>query len=457
MQRPLLPWITCAIFLALAALAPAGASEPIAVEKCSRECDPQAVNGNTVKTGKEPTNLILYGHFQNILDMAPLNTQQPDSMREPDLQGSFLMPTIDTNTGVCQQQSCADFHFKNNQFTMFSSPGLVEYLTDGSWRTHQEPGLAGDAKLVGEEIRLYWYLSAHSLSGQNSGSGTGSTARVGVMPQVGVYARMETGRFPYRGEAIAESADFDTNGPGSTERANMVTLPSQPDVYEFQVKMRILKDVIPNSHLANGFIVYVNPYQVKTEAQEGVQFAQPDWRLRTGPNFPPRLVVPVEDTMSTVASSLTIFDERLFVRWSLLSVMGSYDLRDSELKIDITGPGKVDPKAIDFIILKYGKDHDAHFKPVNATWAIDYVNFPLADGDYELKLSIPNLQGTYLLVHTMPFKVVNGKPDVYEIGANAPGAAAPKATQPDGQAPSVGLLAIVGAVAATMVLLRRRR
>jgi hypothetical protein len=450
--------VACVTMFVVAAFTPAAAAEPIAVDRCSRECDPQAINDNEVKTGKDPVNIILYGHFQNMLDNAPLNTQPPDPNFEPDLNGGFSLQTIDTNTDVCAPgtQTCADFHFKNNQFTMFSSPGLVEFLSDGGWRTHQEPGLAGDAKIVGPEMRLYWYLSAHALPGMNSGSGAGATAKAGAMPQVGVYARMETGRFEFHGEKIAESADFDANSVGSPERANMVTLPNQPDVYEFQVKMNVLKDTIPNSHLANGFIVYVNPYQVKTDPQEGVQFAQADWRLRTGPLFMPRVIIPMEEPMRTLGSALSIFDERMFVRWSFISAMGSYDMRDSQLKLDVTGPAAVDPKAVDFIILKRSVDHDGHFKPVNATWAIDYLNFPMADGDYELTASIPNLQGTYLLVHKFPFKVVNGKPDVYEIGApgSAPGAV--KETQPGGDSPGLGVAALLATIVGVAVVARRR-
>lgn len=444
------------MLLALASV-PTAASEPLQVEECSRECDPASVNEGRMKTGKEPVNLLLYGHFRNHLDQAPLNTQKPDPNFEVDLNVGFLMPVIDTNSDACvpPQGTCADFHFKHNQFTMFSSPGFVEYLTDGSWYTHQEPGLAADAKLVGDEIRLYWYMSAHAVSGMNSNSGLGATAAVGAMPQVGVYARMETGRFAFRGETIAASADFDENAVGSPERANMVTVPGQPDVYEFQVKMRILKDAIPNSHLANGFIVYVNPYQVKTEAEEGTQFAQPDWRLRTGPRYPPRLVVPVEEPMKTVASSLTIFDQRLFLRWSFVSAMGSYDMKDASLALAVTGTGQVEPKAVDFINLKRSVDHDGHFKPVNATWAIDYVNFPLADGEYELTASIPNMQGTYLLTEKFAFNIVGGKPDVFEIGKRPAAPRTSETSGPIGDSPAPGVILFLVAVAVAGTLLRR--
>jgi hypothetical protein len=269
---------------------------------------------------------------------------------------------------------------------------------------------------------------------------------------------METGRFPYHGAVIAESSDFDENTIGSEDRANMVTLPGQPDVYEFQVKMKVKEHVIPDSESANGFIVYVNPYQVKTEGgdKKGVQLAQEEWRFRTGPKYPNRLVVPVVEPMKTVASSLTNFDNRMFVRWSLLSVWGSYDMRDNQLDLRSTGPTPIDPKALDFIILKRGIDHDSHFKPVNATWAIDWNQFPLADGDYELTASIPNLQGTYLLVHKFAFKVVDGKPDVPEIGARqGPGGQKlDDGGAKGGDSPGFELLGVLVAVGA--LVLRRR-
>jgi hypothetical protein len=204
--------------LAVAIIAsPLAGAQAQGIAKCTAECDPKEANGGTMKKGEEITKVILYGHFEDILNMAPLNTQLPDPQREPDLNRGFLMPVIDTNTNACVPgtQTCGDFHFKNNEFTMFSSPGLVEYLQEG-WRTHQEPGLADDAEIAADSFNLYWYMSAFAVPQQSSTGGGASAAKVGVVPQVGVFARMETGRFKFRGDVIAESSRNIDFGQGTT-------------------------------------------------------------------------------------------------------------------------------------------------------------------------------------------------------------------------------------------------
>lgn len=441
----------------------AGAQVSTPVAKCSAECDPKEANGGAMKKGDEVTKVILYGHFEDILNMAPLNTQRPDDQREPDLNRGFLMPVIDTNTGQCPVgQTCLDFHFKNNEFTMFSSPGLVEYLQEG-WRTHQEPGLADDAEIAAETFNLYWYMSSYAIPQQSSTQGSGATTQAGVVPQIGVYARMETGRFKFRGDLIAENNRNDD--PNTGTRQNLISRPAENDVYEFIVPMSVKSKIIPSADTKNGFIVFIRPYQIQGNAEDNpvVQFMQADWRVRTGPNFPPRVVIPISKPMSTRATQLNIFEDRMFVRWSFTADFGSYDMRDNSLQLVSTGQGKIDTKAIDFIILKRSVDHDGHFKPVNATWAIDYLNFPLEDGAYELTASIVNLQETYLLEHKFTFNVVKGVPDVPRIGAGSAGAggqggAGGAAQSKGGDAPGIELLPLIGAIGvAAAVAVRRRK
>jgi hypothetical protein len=442
-----------------------GAQTPTPIKECTAECDPKEANGGAMKKGDEVTKVILYGHFEDILNMAPLNTQIPDSQREPDLNRGFLMPVIDTNTGACAPgtQTCADFHFKNNEFTMFSSPGLVEYLQEG-WRTHQEPGLADDAEIADATFNLYWYMSAHAVPQQSSTSGLGTTAKVGVTPQIGVYARMETGRFKYRGDEIA-SNNFNDQ-PNSGTRQNLLTSPQGDDVYEFIIPMAVKSKIIPSADTKNGFIVFIQPYQIKqdgTSMDTSQQFMQADWRVRTGPSYPPRVVIPILKPMSTRATQLNIFEDRMFVRWSFTADFGSYDMKDNSLQLVSTGQGAIDSKAVDFIILKRSVDHDGHFKPVNATWAIDYLNFPLADGSYELTASIMNLQETYLLEHKFAFNVVGGVPDVPRIGAGSAGAGGQSAggaagAAKGGDAAGLELVPLLGAIGvAAMVVVRRRK
>jgi hypothetical protein len=444
-----------------AILSPMAAAQPAVatpIKQCTKECDPKEVNGGAVKKTGENLLVILYAHFEDILNRAPLNTQPPDPVRESDLNRGFLMPVVETNT-----PDPTAFHFKNNEFIMFSSPGLVEFLETG-WRTHQEPGLASDARIAANEFNLYWYMSAYAVPNYSTSDSTGQTAKIGATVQMGVYARMETGRHQFKGDVIAESNDWDKNDILQGQRVTMITQPGADDVYEFQVKMNVKNKIIPSSETKNGFMVYVNPYQIKQGGNEGpnsAQLGQESWRVRTGHKFPPRLVIPIENPMETKASSLTIFDNRLFVRWSFVSAWGSYDLRDASLNLKSTGQGKIEDKAIDHIILKRSVDHDGHFKPVNSTWAIDYTNFPLADGDYELTASIMNLQETYQLEQKFPFKVQGGKPVVDVIGAGAKGGAAgagaAKSGGDDSGIPGFDAAILVAAVAGLVGFMVRRR
>ncbi|MBI2078358.1 MAG: hypothetical protein HYT80_08345 [Euryarchaeota archaeon] len=469
--------ILMSVFLAAVVAAPfipvGGAQLHTPVASCSQECDPKDPKVNpTIPVKEGPVKVILYGHFEDILQLAPLNTQAPPSDKEPDHNQGFLMPVIDTNTGLgCgpPANNCLDFHFKNNEFTMFSSPGLVEYLQDG-WRTHQEPGLAADAVIAANEIYLYWYMSAHVVPGGKSTDPTGSAARVGVMPQVGVYARMETGRHKFHGNVIAESQDGDLQSFGRDDRVNMVVQPKEVDakeVFEFKVKLNLGQKIIPSAETSAGFLIYINPYQVKYGGNNGAsnsfQIAQEEWRVRTGARFPPRLVLPLDTPMTTRAATLSIFEDSLFVRWSFVSALGSYDMRDASLTIKSTGPNQIQDKAIEHIILKRSVDHDGHFKPVNSTWRIDYgmqnPELKLADGDYEITTSILNLQETFMLEQKFPFKVAGGVPQVPRIGGSRAGAGgqAGGAASADGEAPSLGVpLALVAVVAVAAVVLRRR-
>jgi hypothetical protein len=455
MSRALTTALVFAFLLTLMPLAGAQVTDP--VSGCSKNCTPKEVNGEQPKRGDETVKAVLYGHFQDILNRAPLNTQIPAADKEENLNRGFLMPVVSTRTGTD-----ADLRFENNWFYMFSSAGFVE-IVDGQWRTHQEPGLAEEVKIVGNEILLYFYLSAYPVpNGDSDSSPTGHNV-VSVMPQVGIYARMETGRNQFRGQLIAEG---DTGAGDTAGRVNVITVPgSNEDIYEFEVPMRVVKDTIPDVWNAPGFLVSINPYQIKGKDGSVVpkdwQVMQSDWRVRLGPKTPPRLIIETEKAMVTKAASLSLFNNAMFVRWSFISPWGSYDIDDRTLQIHLEGPSNPAPDKVGLsrpLIVKRSVDHDAHFKPVNATWRFDYQRANLADGDYKIHLSIMNLQNTYVLQEELAFKVRNGVPtDLQIIGAPPPGANGQQ-QQAKGDSPGLaGFAALASLFGAAVILTRRRR
>lgn len=415
------------------------AQPAVPVEKCSRDCDPKLVNGPTYKTGREPVTQFLYGHFEDILNMAPLNTQAPDPEQEPDLNRGFLMPVVDTNSGICLPggQTCADIHFKNNEFTMFSSPGLVEYLQEG-WRTHQEPQLNSDIQIAGPELVLYWYMSTAAW-GQDSALGN-DPGIVGVMPLVDVYARVETGRFKFQGELIAESA----SQPHELEhRTTMISLPGQDPVYEFKVRMPVKKNIIPSND--SGFIVHVQPYQIATAHEGGTQVAQPNWRVRTGADFPVRVLVPTFEPIKTYGSGAKINGTELRLWWNYAPDLGSYDRRHDLRTLTLNGNHTIDPTAI--LSLSKPRLYHGHggLDSENSTWIIDLTKVSLPDGHYELEATVPTRQDTYLHRERFPFEVKNGQV-VLPGTASFEGEAAPGVS-----------LAVAGFAVALFLMLRRRQ
>lgn len=428
------------------------------VEGCSEACTPAELNGDAPKTGDATVKTILYGHFEDILNRAPLNTQFPEG--EPNLNRGFLMPTIDTYTGTP-----GDVHFRNNWFRMFSSAGLVE-INEGVWRTHQEPGLAAPIEIKGGNIDLYFYLSANPVPNGNSDTGVGATLNLDVMPQVGVYAKMETGRFTNGGEPIAEgdTGACDTGSlPTCDGRITLISQPGSADVYEIKVPLEVTNPIIPDVWTgADGFIVSINPYQIKGKdsAIQDWQVMQSDWRVRTGPDTPPRIVIEHPKALATEAAGLTIFQGEMFIRWSFLSPWGSYDVDDRTIEVEGEGPTAIPSKDIRLVIIKRSIDHDGHFKPVNATWRLDFQKLGLADGEYKINLKAQNLQHTYELREELTFTIADGLPtNLKVIGSGLEGPSDdPQVQKKDkGLLPGFEAVALLGAVGAALAVVGLRR
>lgn len=467
MSRALTVVLTLLVASILAPLAVAQEPLPAMVDGCAKQCGPKDadVNGDAVKTGDEKVAVILYGHFEDILNQAPLNTQRPClapcTVPEDDLNRGFLTPVVSTRA-----HPDYDLRFENNWFKMFSSAGYVEIGPDGEWRTHQEPGLAEEVTIVGDKITLYFYLSAYPVPNGDSTTSPTQNQVLAVMPQVGVYARMETGRHEFNGEVIAQgdTASDDAAGlAGSQSRVNIISTPGGPDIYEFAVPMKVERNTIPDVRSGiQGFIVSINPYQIKGKqgsAIEDYQFMQSDWRVRVGPSTPPRLVFDVEKSMMTKAASLSIFNNLMFIRWSFVSPWGSYDIDEPSLRVKLNGPTSPDPGKVGLSrpsIVKRSVDHDAHFKPVNATWKFDYQKAGLADGKYTFDLEVLNLQQTYKLTQQLEFTMKGGVPqDLQIIGAPPPNVG--QAQQAKGDSPGLAGIAAIAALAVAAIVNVRRR
>jgi hypothetical protein len=399
------------LLLSLAPAASAQNTGSAPYDGCSRHpetCDPVAANEGQVRTGDQAVRVILFGHFQDMLQRAPVNTQPPHPELEPDVNAGFLMPTL-----YVENEGAPCCRFQNNRFLMVSSPGLIEHDGVDQWRVRQQPYLPYPLRLAGDTVTGFWYISPGSGSDAAAGE-----PRPGVMPGVGVYMRMETGYLADRGTLIAQGdtgSGYRTEGVPETEGTiTMLGTPGQDVVYEFQVPMRLEVERLPfvtdgGWATGEGFVVTAVPYQI--EYSDAVSVTQSDWRLRTGPEYPPRLVVDVERPMRTVMTETVPHDQGLAFRWHLQSVFGSYDVDLDSFTMRVTGPdGVVHADGNMTRDIRYSTDHAGVFRPVNATWRLmpGIGDGPLPDGRYHVDASVVSHQGTYRLTWEQDYRLRDG-------------------------------------------------
>ncbi len=439
--RPVRFWVVlAAVLLVPWAATPASAQsdEPMCEPAT---CDPVTANDGEVRAGDEPVRVILFAHPDGLLQHTPVN-MEPPSQEEEDVNEGFLMPTVYTDA---EEAPCCKF--RNNRFIWFGSPGPVEFLEGGDFRVYQEPGFGAPLDLAGDEVTVFLYLSP----GRSTPAGPSPAA----MPAVGVYARLVEGRHATEDPAALVAMGDTGSGYGDpeaktvTSTTTMVSLPGEDPVYEFRVPMHIVRHHVPSVHDAvrgdrdrGGVTLELIVYQV--EDNETVRLTDSQWRLRSGPHHPPRIVWDMHRPLQTADSWIHTANGDLFFRWSVRAVFGSYDIDPASVRLDVDGPVPVDP---DFLQMRYSVDHDGHFKPANATWRHDLADEPLADGTYWVHASVMNLQGTYQAEWNASFEVKDGWPQVRDVaGTRLQGTSTTPAL--DGAATFVALLVGLAVVAA---------
>ena len=382
------PWPVVALIL-LACVPQVGAQRP--VEQCSEQCTAtdEDVNAEVPVRGGT-ANVVLYAHFEDILNMAPLNTVPPDPDHEHDLnRGFFPTPTIDTDTGACTGQTCADFHFKNNEFRMFFCPGTIDMDRSGGWYYNcHAPGLAEPLDVTGP-MTLYFYVGAGNIN--PSLGETGASA----MPNIRVAARVEA---DFREPLVLAR--------GASQPTAITTVSQEPVVYEFKVELEPLPLSPENvaQRMRSGLYIVVGVEQISSG--ETVEVAQPGWSVRTGPQFPPRIIIPTKDPIRLERVLATVQDGDVYGRAIVRAVYGAYDLDADSLRARIVAPGTdkdVDPRALELIEVRRAiSDHDGVLKPANITWKVHPEHLDLGGSVYRIDFEVRNLQGTYELAESIP-------------------------------------------------------
>lgn len=363
-------------------------------------CTPLGVNEG-VKTGNQTVTTILYAHWENRIWKSALTTQPPHPDYEDDLNAGYVIPTVYVDH---EEAPCCKFD--NSQFHMHFSPFAVKYTNQGL-QVGLDQSFHGPTEVV-DDVVGYVYLSAQSTPDTVPRPPGGP----GVMPSLGVYMRLETGRHPWSGALIAEGdmgIGYESPNPGRwSEGTTMINRPGEDTVYEFAIRMPLTRSPWAFSTGDPGFVFTAVPYQVDVDGV--AEFTSADWRIRTGPEFPHRLHL--QTTPPLVDSGLDLRGDfpagHLYMTWSVWSAWGAYDPDPATFEFRLMGPDGGDV-AVEPPRLQYPYNAHGLFEPINVTWKTSVPAEDLRDGTYHLSASVMNLQGTYMLQRNATIVVQDGE------------------------------------------------
>lgn len=343
------------------------------------------------------TCTVLYGHLFNLLDPVPINVQFPNEQCHDLDRGFTSVPTVGP--------------FDQAKQDLYSSPGFVEYeqgsIKDGVCdpRLHPERGITSDVIIdTSIPIMFYWYMSADT--DDVSLAADPRDVNTGAMPCLEVTVQLWTGRHPGQGTLLAQGKSTrtvlsskvapETDLPTPDPCVDPATATIYPNlqikkVHEFPVNLGPALGNIPK---VEAFVIHVEWRQF---SQTGSQkFAQREWNVHTGVEYRNRLVVPVLNPQRVEEVRPQLFEEKIYIHGVFNSPWGSYDVDPSSLKVEILKPdGSVfESSNLGEPILKFSVDHDAHFRPVNATFPWEYKKDNLPPGTYKIRMSSLNWQHT---------------------------------------------------------------
>lgn len=428
----------------------------------------------------ESTPTTMYFHVNGIQDF-PVNTQLPSDK----YQQSSPLGLVTHSQGCVEVPNLALVSNQHHTYYGYSSPGYVEYDVDegGKPRYHPERGISFDVKLDGsQDVIVKWFMESQAFGGDGDPVNPNDLAAPPV-PEVVVRATIrENDEISVNHEAMNSGAII---AQGQTSPALLAgPLTQAPEdgslvahsagagktIYEFTVTAPVEKTDINKDEAYN---VRIDVFMEGVPCGGGIdsdQYLMPDFvRVHTSPDFRPQMQWSIMNPLRIEYLHPQFIGDDLVVHTSSNSPWGNYDVRGDQasesqggLTVDITGPSV--PVTFNQVALTARThEHDHHTEAVDATWVWEYKKDGAKNGLYTITMTAKNDQETAEAVAVAQFEIGSGT--VVGCGGQAKGGGQDDCfndVQPDGgpgtveESPGVGMVVLMGALAAIGVALRRR-
>ena len=346
------------------------------------------------------TPTTLYFHIFDTFNAFPINTQPMDvAFFEV---GGTNFPTA---SRTIASQVLGDYDF--NTIYGFSTSGPVEYdfVENGRPRFHPERGIASDV-LIDDGVQpvTYLYMDVRdALSTDTIGLGLPQalpsfTFRVTMRAgnDVGPDAALDAGALIMSGEVTAHVVDthaLGANAPLAGQTApdgTPIYVPDASGVIEFAIPMTLAGTTIPK---ADAFNLRIDWFQNPSgDPANDDQVAEGFMRLVSDAAHLPRLEMAVLNPVYIEYIHPEVAAGILLIHSCVNSPWGTYDVDVANITVGVAGPSP--PQQLQQVISQNAHVHGLHDKCAEVTYLWRFRDEDARNGDYTIRLDVPNLAGT---------------------------------------------------------------
>lgn len=350
-------------------------------------------------TTSSPTTL--YFHIFDTFNPFPINTQPMDA--EFFDVGGTSFPTL-SNTIVSQQLGDYDF----NTIYGFATSGPVEYdfIENGRPRFHPERGIASDVRLDDSvQPVVYLYMDVRDLFSTDA-SDDGLGGLPSALPSFTFRFEMRTGNSLREEDLnagivlmsgsttahVVDSHALGLNDPFAGQAApdgTPILVPDEAGIVEWAIPLTMASTFIPK---ADAFHVRLDWYQNPTgDAANDDVFAQGQMRLVSDPAHLPRLEMAILNPVYIEYIHPEVAAGILLIHSCVNSPWGTYDVDVANITVAVDGPSA--PQTLQQVISQNAHVHGLHDKCAEVTYLWRFRDEDARNGEYAIRLEVPNLVG----------------------------------------------------------------
>ncbi len=363
------------------------------------------------------TPTTLYFHIFDTFNPFPINTQPMDA--EFFDVGGTSFPTV-SHTIVSQQVGDYDF----NTIYGFATSGPVEYdfIENGRPRFHPERGIASDVRLDdGVQPVVYLYMDVRDLFSTDA-SDLGFGGLPSALPSFTFRFEMRTGNslreedlssgtVLMSGSTTAHVIDthaLGLNDPFAGQTApdgTPILVPDESGIVEWAIPLNVDSTFIPK---ADAFHVRLDWYQNPSgDAANDDAVAQGQMRLVSDTLHLPRLEMAIQNPVYIEYIHPEVAAGILLIHSCVNSPWGTYDVDVDNITVRVQGPST--PETLQQVISQNAHVHGLHDKCAEVTYLWRFRDEGAANGDYAIRLEVPNLVGNALATGQAGFTIEGKK------------------------------------------------